>query len=1192
MYLQSLEIQGFKSFPDKIKMEFGSGITAIVGPNGSGKSNISDAVRWVLGEQSSKTLRGAKMEDVIFAGTQIRRAGNAASVTLNIMNNDPGGVLPSGEISVTRKLFRTGESEYLINGSQARLRDISELFMDTGLGRDGYAIIGQGRVAEIVSSKSNDRREIFEEAAGISKSRFRRDEATRQLDRAEEKLVRLRDIMGELEGRVEPLRLQSEAAMKFVSLENERKSLELSVWTSQLKTQKESIDRYSDEILVAKSAYETADAGIERIEKDDTEADNESRETELSTERIREAINARSESASKSTAQIAVAENDIAHAEEKIAAAEKAIADNKQSDEDVLLRINERETAAKQLTAERDSLREKINKKSAEADELLMKAAAAEDKSGKLASTLQAATSKLAETVYRLESAEKSQADFAAKKAESERQAEDLSAEIKTLKNESADYEKAEKTAAESVEANKNRVSGLMKLFEGRKNKVEAARAECDNAQRSTVEREQRLRLLRDLERNMEGYGGAVREIIKQSRSNALRGICGTVAELLTVPKDYQTAIEAALGGALQNIVVENEEAAKHAIVRLRDLKAGRATFLPVTSVKGNGLSENPSAMNGFIGIAADLCEYDKKYSGIFKSLLGRIAVAEDLDCATEIAKRFGYKFKIVTTDGQVINAGGSFTGGSAAKSTGILTRKSEIERIEKELEKFSAAFENAKKTLAKAEDDAEKIRFDIDGAKESLSISETDIIRFAGEQNRIRLMTDKAQTALAAANETLQSIIKESDSARKLTAEAETLRTSLETEIAELEEKIAAHGGHQNLISEKRAEIADEIAEIKLSAVALEKDIENALAEAENLKRSADERGDITLRLRDEIEAQKLFIADKKREIAEIGTLIKNAESENAAANAEIAKLHLKKSEILRRMNENRQKSRELSDKKEKITAELVRLEDKKNEVIGSYDKIVADMAEQYGIYPSEAAALAVPIEDIAPAVRNLQKLRSQIRALGNVNVAAIEEYKEVSERYGFLKEQTDDIEISKRELLRLISDLTDKMKEQFAASFEEINTHFKRIFIELFGGGKAELRLTDPDDILESGIEIFVAPPGKVIKNLSLLSGGEQAFVAIAIYFAILTVKPSPFCILDEIEAALDDVNVTKYARYLRRFTETTQFICVTHRRGTMDEADILYGITMQDKGISRILRLENGENIMNAQERLSQT
>jgi chromosome segregation protein len=1182
MYLQSLEIQGFKSFPDKIKMEFDSGITAIVGPNGSGKSNISDAVRWVLGEQSSKTLRGAKMEDVIFAGTQTRRAGNAASVTLNIMNNDPGGVLPSGEISVTRKLLRTGESEYLINGSQARLRDISELFMDTGLGRDGYAIIGQGRVAEIVSSKSNDRREIFEEAAGISKSRFRRDEAARQLDRAEEKLVRLRDIMNELEGRVEPLRVQSEAAMKFVSLENERKSLELSVWTSQLKTQKESIDRYSDEILVAKSAYETADAGIERIEKDDLEADKDSRDTEFSTEQIREAINARNESVSKSTAQIAVAENDIVHAEEKIAAAEKAIADNKQSDDEVLLRINERETAAKQLASERDSLREKINKKSAEADELLIKAAAADDKSGKLAEILKTATSKLTETVYRLESAEKAKADFAAKKAEAERQSAELSEELKSLKAESADYEKAEKTAAESVEANKNRVSGLTKLFEGRKNKVEAARTECDNAQRSTVEREQRLRLLRDLERNMEGYGGAVREIIKQSRSNALRGICGTVAELLNVPKDYQTAIEAALGGALQNIVVENEDAAKHAIVRLRDLKAGRATFLPVTSVKGNGLSENPSAMNGFIGIAADLCEYDKKYSGIFKSLLGRIVVAEDLDCATEIAKRFNYKFKIVTTDGQVINAGGSFTGGSAAKSTGILTRKSEIERIEKELEKFSAAFENAKKALAKAEDDAEKLRFDIEGAKESLSISETDIIRFSGEQNRIRLMTDKAKTALAAANETLRAVITDSESAEKLTAESEKNRAALESEIAELEEKIAAHGGQQNLISEKRAEIADEIAEIKLSEVALEKDIENAYSEAENLKRSADERGDITLRLRDEIEAQKLFIADKKREIAEIGSLVKNAESENAAANAEIGKLQLKKADIVRRMNENRQKSRELSDKKEKITAELVRLEDKKNEVIGSYDKIVADMAEQYGIYPSEAAALAVPIEDIAPAVRSLQKLRSQIRALGNVNVAAIEEYKEVSERYGFLKEQTDDIEISKKELLRLISDLTDKMKEQFAASFEEINTHFKRIFIELFGGGKAELRLTDPDDILESGIEIFVAPPGKVIKNLSLLSGGEQAFVAIAIYFAILTVKPSPFCILDEIEAALDDVNVTKYARYLRRFTETTQFICVTHRRGTMDEADILYGITMQDKGISRILRLENGDAV----------
>jgi chromosome segregation protein len=1187
MYLQSLEIQGFKSFPDKIKMEFDSGITAIVGPNGSGKSNISDAVRWALGEQSSKTLRGAKMEDVIFAGTQTRRAGNAASVTLNIMNNDPGGVLPSGEISVTRKLLRSGESEYLINGSQARLRDISELFMDTGLGRDGYAVIGQGRVAEIVSSKSNDRREIFEEAAGISKSRFRRDEASRQLERAEEKLVRLRDIIGELEGRVEPLRVQSEAAMKFVSLENERKSLEISVWTSQLKTYKESIDSFSDEILVSKSAYETADAGIERIEQDDLQADSDSRETELFAERIREAVNARNESASKSAALIAVAENDIAHAKEKIAAAEKSIADNKQSDKEVLERINERKNAAESLSAEREALKVKAAEKSAEADELLIKAAAADDKSGKLAATLSSATAKLTETVFRLESSEKAEAENAAKKFEAERLSAQLTEELKTLKNESIEFEKAEKTAAESVEANKNRVSGLMKLFEGRKNKVEAARADCDNAQRSTVEREQRLRLLRDLERNMEGYGGAVREIIKQARSGALKGVCGTVAELLDVPNEYQTAIEAALGGALQNIVVENEDAAKHAITRLRDLKAGRATFLPVTSVKGNSLSDDPSKMNGFIGIAIDLCGFDTKFTGVFKSLLGRIAVAEDLDCATEIAKRFGYKFKIVTLDGQVINAGGSFTGGSAAKSTGILTRKSEIERIEKDLEKFSAAFENAKKALAKAEDDAEKIRFDIEGAKESLAISETDIIRFAGEQNRIRLMTDKAKTALAAANETLQTVIADELEAKKQNTEAAKMKTALETEIAELEEKIEAHGGQQTLIREKRAEIADEIAEIKLSVLGLEKDIENTLAEAENLKKSAEERSDITLKLRDEIEAQKTFIADKSREIADIETLLKNTESENAAAAAEIAKLQLKKAEILRHINENRQKSRDLSERKEKIASELVRLEDKKNDVIANYDKIVADMAEQYGIYPSEAAALAVPIEDITPALRSLQKLRSQIRALGNVNVAAIEEYKEVSERYRFLKEQTDDIEISKRELLRLISDLTEKMKEQFSESFAEINSHFKRIFTELFGGGKGELRLTDPDDILESGIEIYVAPPGKVIKNLSLLSGGEQAFVAIAIYFAILTVKPSPFCILDEIEAALDDVNVTKYARYLRRFTETTQFICVTHRRGTMDEADMLYGVTMQDKGISRILRLENGNTELGLQE-----
>jgi chromosome segregation protein len=1178
MYLQSLEIQGFKSFPDKIKLEFDSGITAIVGPNGSGKSNIGDAVRWVLGEQSSKTLRGAKMEDVIFAGTQARRAGNAASVTLNIMNNDPGGVLPSGEISVTRKLMRTGESEYLINGSQARLRDISELFMDTGLGRDGYAIIGQGRVADIVSSRGGDRREIFEEAAGISKSRFRRDESARQLDRAEEKLVRLRDILGELEGRVEPLKKQSEAAMKFVALENSRKSLEISVWVHQLKNFKETINRYGDEIRVGKSAYETAEAARERLEREDLEADDKNREILTAIEVIREKINARNESSAKSAADIAVAENDISHANEKIKTAEEAIEENRQSDEEVLRRVAEKKDDAAALFAECEKLRALSVKKSDEADTLLITAAEAEDATGELSGTLKDASREHHETALRLLYAEKTKAESETAEKKAAAEAEAAKAEIAALKKESKELTEAKAAAEESAETNRNRVSGLGKLLLTRKNKVDAARAEADNAHRSSDICEQRLRLLRDLERNMEGYGGAVKEIIKQMRSGALSGICGTVAELLDVPAEFQTAVEAALGGALQNIVTENEEAAKHAIIRLRDLRAGRATFLPITSVKGRALTEDPSKMNGFIGIAADLCGFDDKYDGIFGNLLGRIVVAEDLDTATDIAKRFGYKFKIVTTDGQVINAGGSFTGGSAAKSTGILTRKSEIERLEKELRELSAAAENAKKTLMKAEDDAEKMRFDIEGAKESLNISETDIIRFSGEINRVKLMTEKAETALFSANEAQSAAINSISESDMLISQCKEKQTSLEAEIASLEEKIAARDGTLTRIREKRAEIAEEISDIKLKIATIEKDIENIKNETENLEKSAEDRGDLTLKLRDEIEAQKAFIASKKAEIAKTRELVKNTENENAADNKEISALHLKKAETDRLVSENRIKSRELSDKKEKISAELVRLEEKQNEASASYDKIVADMAEEYGVYPTEAETIAEPIEDIVSASKELQKLRGQIRSLGSVNVAAIEEYKEVSERYGFLKGQIDDVEISKRELIRLISDLTEKMKEQFKESFEEINTHFKRIFIELFGGGKAELRLSDPDDVLESGIDIFVAPPGKVIKNLSLLSGGEQAFVAIAIYFAILTVKPSPFCILDEIEAALDDVNVTKYARYLRRFTENTQFICVTHRRGTMDEADMLYGVTMQDKGISRILRLEN--------------
>ncbi|MDR0987253.1 MAG: chromosome segregation protein SMC [Ruminococcus sp.] len=1176
MYLESIEIQGFKSFPDRLTLDFGKGITAIVGPNGSGKSNIGDAVRWVLGEQSSKTLRGGKMEDVIFAGTQTRRSMGFASVTLNIRNDRGQVFAPPGLLSVQRKLFKTGESEYIINGSSARLKDVIELFMDTGLGRDGYAIIGQGKVADIVSNKSSDRREIFEEASGISKLRFKRDNASRDLLRAEESLVRLEDIYNEIKSRIEPLREQSEKAAKFIQIEAKRKALEISVWVSELDTIKAAISALDDEILINKSAYETSNAEKLRLEAENEELYKSSSDLLIRIETLRNDIAEKEKTASNALSEIKVAENDIEHAKAKISDTEKEIENSDNTEAGIKKQIEDKFAELEAVKTEVSAL----EKLTAELENALLLTAGEETdaESKELNSRLNAAYIKESEYRFFIENGVETIKTDNRRREEALSQIETVKTEQKELEAERLDVISGETAAKEAIESLQNRLAGVTKLYENRSEKAKTAAAELDNLRHNERDLTGRIKLLSDLEKNMEGFAHSVKEILKCAENGVIKGVHGTVGGLLSVSSEYTLAIETALGGALQNIIVGNEDTAKRAINHLKQTGGGRATFLPVSTITGRAINENLDGEYGFCGIASKLISFDPEFAGIFDNLLGKTAVFEDLDSATESAKRHRYSFKIVTLDGQVINAGGSFTGGSSNKRSGILSRKNEIEKLTVDRARLLTDIETAAERSKKLAEDANKLHFDIEGIKEQINTAGTDLIRFESELKRIGSLELKLAADLENLEKTAKGLSNRIAKTEADSKEVENKAAALAEEIEALEKSVKDTAEKQAELRAKREAKAVEISDNKLKITGLNKDIENIGGQIETLEERIRESGGSVIRLNAVIASEREIIRLREEKIAQLKGGMTAGDTEIETIRGEIATLRTShgENELLSKIN--RERENEVIEKRENYGRLLSKATERKKINEAAFDDLINKMAEEYDVYYSDAKEMSTPIKDLAASKRELNRYREQIKAIGVVNLSAIEEFKEVSERYNFLKSQMDDITKSKRELERLIGELTDKMKQMFSETFEQINTNFKRIFIELFGGGKASLTLSDPDDILESGIEINVAPPGKVIKNLSLLSGGEQAFVAIAIYFSILTVKPSPFCILDEIEAALDDINVSKYARYLRKFTADTQFICITHRRGTMDEADILYGVTMQEKGISRVLKMEN--------------
>lgn len=1178
MYLKSLEIQGFKSFPDKISLTFDKGLTAVVGPNGSGKSNIGDSVRWVLGEQSTKTLRGNKMEDVIFSGTVARKPMGFAAVTLNIDNSDK--TLPDydDEVAITRKLYRSGDSEYMINGRQVRLKDINELFMDTGLGRDGYSIIGQGRIAEIVGAKSNERRDIFEEAAGISKFRYKKLEAERKLTGAQENILRLTDILSELEGRVEPLRIQSQKAEKFIKLAEQRKKLEISVWVNRLDELKAKLDGLDEKILVSRSEYENVENDIQRQEEKIQDGYRKMQECTVKSDELRSKMLEEEQSSSTLKSDIAVFENDIRHCQEAIEAAKRSIADSEETKKALEADLEHARKRLEEIVQARKALE-------AEISEVTESFAKAEQESAQLGESFDKAGSEI-NNLYIKQSEYRFAAESAKTTADEEKR------RLTELREGTFSYEKtlreySDKSAEAKAEIEKNeqhaqeltnRLSGLERLYKSRKDGFEQAKVEFEKALYELNDKKQRRKILSDLENNMEGFAGSVKAVLKASRQGRIGGVLGTVAQNIGVEAEYAVAIETALGGAMQNIIVENEDIAKRCIRFLKEQKGGRATFLPITSVKGYELREQGlENCEGFIACANKIVTYDEKFSGIIASLLGRIVIAEDIDTATLIAKKYGYKFRIVTLDGQVINAGGSFTGGSAQKSGGIITRKNEIEKLDADIEKYGAQRDTLRERAEKLRAEAEKLRYDIEGARDELSACEAEKVRLEAEISSLASLAEQ----LGAQSENSGRLIAESE--RKI-AQAEEAAADAAKMLAETDEKIRiaeaelAQGQDvREQLKRKRERLSERLSELKIRDTELAKDIESQNAEIGRISESRKELDSGSKSFEDEIKRQNDIIAGKQADIGSTKQKLESMQSNTEGYLRQISLYQTTHNEQNRLVKELQQGLKAINEAKEKLSGEITRLEERRETACRDYDNIIKQLLEVYELTRSEAVALAEKIDDMLSAQRELTEIKNKIRALGNVNVEAIEEYKEVSERYKFMTEQLADVQKSKAELEKIITGLTEEMCRIFSESFAIINSNFKEIFVELFGGGKAELILTDPENVLESGIEISVAPPGKVIKNLISLSGGEQSFVAIAIYFSILRLRPAPFCILDEIDAALDEVNVRKYAQYLKKFTDTTQFVLVTHRRSAMEEANVLYGVTMQEDGISKLLKME---------------
>ena len=1175
MVFKELEIQGFKSFPDKVKITFDAGVTGVVGPNGSGKSNLSDAVRWVLGETSSRQLRAAgKMEDVIFGGTRRRSAMGFASVRLTLDNTGHTLDVDADEVTIGRKYYRSGDSEYTINGQVCRLRDVYELLLDTGIGRDGYSVIGQGRIAEIVAAKSSERREIFEEACGIAKYRYRKTEAERRLAAAGENLERLRDILGELESRVGPLEKESAKAQKFLELSEQRKTLEVTLWT-------DSVHRARDTVRQQVRDYETAQADYERFDGEAKAAEQEAEEIRMqaqqltiAVERLNGDIRSITEQISGSDSRIAVLENDILRNEESIASLRSEIEAGKQDGAEADAALQRHRAVAAKMEAEGEKLAAEIDALNAELEQL----ADASNASGARKDTLRAEITDL--TAKRTEA----QVAQAAAEAAEETARQRLPALEQAVQEGTDQWETARQDLTDTIRyremltENEKQLANVRSGLEIKLKNRKAALDEADTAEqrlgRELDAARQRLSVLRELEKNMDGYQNSVKAVMRAAGARRLRGIIGPVSAILKVEPGCEVAVETALGAALQNIVVENEAAAKAAIALLRSDNAGRATFLPLDTVQPGVFR---GRLSGTARLASSLVQADARYDNIVSNLLGRIIVVEDINEASRVARDNGFRSRVVTMDGQVINAGGSFTGGSVQRSAGLFTRKQEMEELRIRAAKLQKDCLTAQEKTDQCKEQVDALQAELTATASEQITAANDRVRAEAEQKRLEAAAAQLETARNARRQeidTLQAALADSrakaEDAAKLQAE---LTAKIDRRTAEMS-RIAE--GDDSFLTRQNA-LAQDLSAKRLEQVTRQKDAELAYSQIAALEQRARDAAARRTSLEESVAALAARSDACRAEIADIRQTRADSQTTIAQKEAEIREATQKRLARQQAETETLARARTAADSREEMSREMARLAERKAAAESEYDQTVAKLWDEYQLSVSQAEALCVEFDSL-PALRaQVADLRGKIRALGSVNVSAIEEYKEVKARYDALVTQVTDVEESRNELSRMISKLSAQMREIFTDSFRAINENFGRVFAELFGGGEASLVLEDESNVLSSGIGIRVAPPGKVIKNLEALSGGEQALVAISIYFAILAVNPAPFCILDEIEAALDDANVVRFAQYLRRVSDKTQFIVITHRRGTMEAANVLYGVTMQEDGVSKLLKLD---------------
>lgn len=1181
MVLRTLEMQGFKSFPDKTELTFGKGITAVVGPNGSGKSNISDAVRWVLGETSSKSLRGSKMEDVIFGGTSSRKALGFAQVQLTLDNSD-GTLKDKGEIvTVMRRYYRSGESEYKIDGELVRRKDIHELFMDTGLGSDGYSMVGQGKIDSIISAKNEDRRELFEEAAGISRFRHKRTDAQRRLDQAQENLVRLLDILGELESRVGPLKEQSEKAAKFIELSEERKTLEIGVWLNKINKFTNDLRDQEHKIDAANASYEICSNELQSIEEEIEQVIAGIAKINTEIEEIRADSANFEEEAVRKDGEASVLEATLKHNNETIERLKNDISLADEGNITIDTQIEEREQFIRDSAENSKKKNEELQNVSDEMEALVSSNEAFSKITVELNQRITALTFKLTDCRVKCSKAKSSIEEIEARRGTVDDNISAIENELEIEGAHKAESEENLKFLNERIDENNNSMSGYQLKVKNKTDKADALKDKLEKINRELAEKQSKARMLSDLEKNMEGYSGAVKAVMRQSEAKALGGIHGPLSQLIQVENEYSMAVEVALGAAMQNIVTSTEADAKRAIYYLKNNRIGRATFLPISNIKGRQLDEHGLDDNlGFVDIASNLVSCDNKYKEIISNLLSRVVVVDDMDCAIGIAKRYNNRFKIVTLDGQVMNPGGSMSGGSAAKGAGILSRANTIEELNTQAKKLSEEAEEIAAEFKVALEEANHAAARLQAAEAEFQTAKEDVIRAEGEDKLIKdkIASLKNQLSLLASEkENSQERI---ELLEKEFVDGEKDIASVQAEIDEAEKQLSSVSDNAEEVASEREALRRKTEELKLQIVSLDRDAEAAKQAVEELRLRKTTQSSRVKSIEDEIaeieSKNENLIAGINEIKAEANEFRKKASNSNANVSNQLER----RNELEKRSTELRVLERNKTEERSNISSELVRLDERKIAMRKEYDELNDMLFEQYELTRREAENLNIVIEDMAAAKRRLNEIKHSIKKLGSINVGAIEEYKEVSERYEFLKEQIDDIEKSKQELGKIIDDLTVSMSEKFLTQFNKINNEFKVCFADFFGGGNGEIVLEQPDNCLESPIEIKIQPPGKSVQNINLFSGGEKSLAAMALLFSVLKVTPSPFCIYDEVEAALDDVNVERFAKYMRKMTSDTQFISITHRRGTMEEADVLYGVTMQEKGVSKLLELQSAE------------